>query len=72
MSALHPKNSQEAKALQEDGVKNQLAQSTEAQERIVHDLKSDKNAKKADIEKQTQTLESLKKEQELLGQNNKD
>ncbi|KAL9557306.1 hypothetical protein MBANPS3_001460 [Mucor bainieri] len=65
MSALHPKNDQEAKALQEEGVKTQLAQSTDAQERIVHDLKSDGNAKKEDVEKAAQTLDSLKKEQDV-------
>ncbi|KAI8086957.1 uncharacterized protein B0P05DRAFT_533080 [Gilbertella persicaria] len=65
MSAQQPKDDQEAKIIQQEGLKAQLAQSVEAQALKVRQLKADK-ADKTEIDKEVEALLSLKKELALL------
>ncbi|OBZ91568.1 hypothetical protein A0J61_00375 [Choanephora cucurbitarum] len=70
MSALHPKNTSEAKAFEEEGVKSQLGQYVDVQERVVNEMKKDSNVDKEQLEREISNLRSLKKEQELLSKDN--
>ncbi|RCI07024.1 Cytoplasmic and mitochondrial histidine tRNA synthetase [Rhizopus stolonifer] len=65
MSAQQPKDDQETKIIQQEGLKAQLAQSIEAQALKVRQLKADK-ADKTEIDKEVEALLSLKKELALL------
>ncbi|RCI04260.1 hypothetical protein CU098_012133 [Rhizopus stolonifer] len=69
MSALHPKNQEQVKQFEQEGVKQQLGQYTDIQERAVNEMKQDKNVDKAQLEREITNLNSLKKEQELLSKN---
>ncbi|KAI8382348.1 hypothetical protein BD560DRAFT_386314 [Blakeslea trispora] len=66
MSALHPKNAEEAKAFEAEGVKSQLGQYVDVQERVVNEMKKDNNVDKDQLEREITNLRSLKKEQDLL------
>jgi beta-glucosidase-like glycosyl hydrolase len=71
MSAQHPKNPEEATAIETEGLKTQLSQSVEAQALKVRQLKSNK-ADKEEIDREVQNLLSLKKELALLEQSSGD
>ncbi|KAI8991111.1 hypothetical protein BDF20DRAFT_842713 [Mycotypha africana] len=65
MSAQHPKNEQEAFSVEEKGLKHQLSQTVDAQERIVNELKKQSD-KKEDLQREQDHLNSLKKELSIL------
>ncbi|KAI9472379.1 MAG: hypothetical protein EXX96DRAFT_653506 [Benjaminiella poitrasii] len=64
-SSKNAKNEQEATAIQEEGLRHQLSQAVEGQERTVNEMKKEKNTNTSELNQTVDNLKSLKQELSL-------